>query len=94
MIKILIKFWPVLVPFLVYGVWYLRQRRGRELLIVQLSEREARLWRWTLYAALLVLVMCAGWLAMTIHATESGIYHPATLQNGVIVPGYTESKKP
>lgn len=86
MLKALLKFWPALVPILLFGVWFLflrRKSQGNE----KLAAWESNLWLWTLLASLLILILTVGFMLYENGQSNKGTYVPAQFKEGKLIPG-------
>lgn len=82
MIRLLISFWPVLLPLLAYGVWMWRTTRN--------TGARPRLhegpWMWTLIAMIAIGIVL--FLVLGLSSTPSDDHYvPPHLENGTLVPG-------
>jgi len=82
----LFRFWPVLIPLLVYAWWFRRARRkasidGKPTLLFRDTP-----WYWALLSSLVLAIIC--FMVMSLERTEQkGNYIPPHLENGMVVPG-------
>lgn len=82
----LFRFWPVLIPLLVYIIWL--QVVGRK------AVKEGRAkplfregpWYWVVIATLAMAMLCFVVLGISIDGSK-GVYVPPHMENGVMVPG-------
>ncbi len=94
MIKLLIRFWPLLLPLLLFGLWwlYMRRKHGKEALEEgPLAERKRKLFMVALVTTLLGAVVLAFGFWFYTDANAPTRYAPATYQDGVLVPGHVIS---
>jgi hypothetical protein len=82
----LLKFWPVLIPFLLYFGWLAFARARAKKLGLPLTRFTDGPWVMTLIASLIVAVLCFIVWGLSFEAT-SGDYIPPHVENGNIVPG-------
>ena len=87
----LFRFWPVLIPFLVYVLWFRlvarkARKEGRDLP----HFRDGPLY-WLVFASLGMALVCFLWLGASIE-NHTGDYVPPHMDNGVMVPGTVESR--
>ena len=88
----LFRFWPVLIPLLVYMLWlktvrYKAVKAGRPKPLF----REGP-WYWLVIATFGVAFSCFIFLGASIDNVK-GIYVPPHMDNGVMVPGSIEGAK-
>lgn len=89
MIKLLTKFWPILLPLIIYGVWLFVQRKRRkgdepdEALLKQ----EARLWQGALILSIIIAFIYVLLIFMTTESNTDGAYVPAEYKDGKLIPG-------
>lgn len=85
MLRFLIRFWPILLPLVLYLIWMMRQRaRARRNGQPVPALRDGPV-GWTLAATFMALVLCFIW-TMLMADPLAGTYIPAHMENGVIVP--------
>lgn len=90
MIKLLIKFWPILIPLGLFALWYMtagKKRRAVESREVT-SALEAKLWNWTLLISLMVGVGCLLWVGLSSESNTDATYVPPKYENGQVIPGH------
>lgn len=88
----LFRFWPVLIPLLIYVVW--REIVGRKAVKAGQAKplfREGP-WYWLVIAMLGMAVACFLSLGASIDPTQ-GKYIPSHMENGVMVPGKVEESR-
>ncbi len=82
----LFRFWPVLIPLLVYLLWY--WNTGRK--AVKAGKEKPKFrdgpWFWIVLSSLAIGFGCFIFLGATIEGTK-GNYEPPHMENGVLVPG-------
>jgi hypothetical protein len=82
----LFRFWPVLIPLLVYVLWLeIVGRKAVKAGQPRLLFREGP-WYWLVLATLGTALLCFLWLGATIE-NKKGTYVPPHMENGVMVPG-------
>lgn len=91
MLKLLItRFWPVLVPILLYvaWLWYVRRKAAKA------GETQPTFfdgpWLWAVMASLLLCIGGFIMLGLTQEGLSEGHYVPAKLVGGKIMPGHAE----
>lgn len=89
MIKLLIRFWPVLVPLLLYLVWFLFFRKKREAEEVT-PQWEAWFWIGTLVVSLLIAIVMLVIMGVSTPSDTEGTYVPAKYEDGKIIPAHRE----
>lgn len=86
MIRILIRFWPVLIPVLLCLLWILHKRRKA----VRAGEVMPRFsegpWYWVAIASIVIAVVCFMVLGLS-NTPVTGTYEPAHVEGGKIIPG-------
>lgn len=89
MLKMLLRFWPVLLPLLIYALWLWRvrsQARAR-------GEDVPPISRGTLGSVIMLtlglLILCFFWLGAA-NEPVKGTYIPAHMENGTLVPARIE----
>lgn len=89
MLKLLItRFWPVLLPLALYLAWlaYARRKAGKK------GEDKPGFfegpWLWPTMASLVLFICAFLWLGLTQEPVD-GLYVPAHMQDGKLVPAQT-----
>ncbi|MDX1974659.1 MAG: DUF6111 family protein [Rickettsiales bacterium] len=83
----LFRFWPVVLPLVIYVLWYgLTKRRALRKGETPPQFREGP-WFWMIIACLSIAVLCFLYMSFTIEA-QKGTYVPAHEEQGVLVPGH------
>lgn len=91
MIKLLTKFWPTLIPLLLFAAaWVHLRKKQQQSLRAPLSALETRLWYGALIASLLITAGTMVYFALNIEPTGSGIYTPAHMENGHLIAPSTK----
>ncbi len=86
---ILFRFWPALLPLLVYYVWHrLAVRRAKNENKPLPHFRDGPIY-WTVLASLAIAVLCFVVMGLDIDV-QKGEYTPPMLQDGKIVPGHVQ----
>lgn len=86
---ILFRFWPALLPLLIYTIWHRHAvRRAKKAGIAAPHFRSGKLY-WTVIVSLVVAMLCFVVMGADIEA-QKGRYVPPSMENGVIVPGHIE----
>ena len=83
MIKIFIKFWPVLLPAMI-AVVYIFYIRIRQEGPMGYSARE-KLWFLVALASLIIAIGCAIFFGLTNSPSTSGTYVPAHVEDGKLI---------
>lgn len=87
MIKtIIIKFWPVFIPIILYFVWFLFFRNKKEA-SDKVSKLESKLWSLALITSLIIAIVTIIVLALSMESNKDSIYTPPKLDNGKVIPG-------
>ena len=86
MIKLLIKFWPALIPIGLFVLWRIFTRKKRK------AEEEWPHWdekllMWTLVATLLVAIITISVYVLSQESNIDSKYVPPHYEDGEIVPG-------
>jgi hypothetical protein len=86
---VILRFWPVLIPLIVYWLW-IRNVRRKALAAGKSAPlfREGP-WYWAVLASLLTAALCFVLLGLS-EKPVKGDYVPPHLENGKIIPGHTE----
>lgn len=82
----LLRFWPVLLPFLVYIFWMMRVRRHARKAGEAVPDFREGPWFWAVVATLLVALLLFLILGLS-HSANQGEYTPPHMENGHIIPG-------
>lgn len=85
----LFRFWPVLVPLLVYVVWMIRVRGKARKAGAPVPHFGQGPWFWAVVASLGVAVVIFFILGLS-HPSQKGTYVPPRTQDGRIIPGHVE----
>lgn len=86
---ILLRFWPVFLPLLIYIAWHrLRVRTAVKRGLPVPRFRDGPLY-WTVLSSLGIAILCFLWMGAHIES-EKGDYVPPAMKDGVIVPGHVE----
>jgi len=89
MLTLLIRFWPVLLPLILYGLWQFSRRRKAH----KAGEEKPRWrdgpWFWAVLATLGLAIGCLMFWGFQ-NEEIKGTYIPPQLINGKIVPGHVE----
>ena len=89
----LLRFWPALIPLLVYLIWHQAQRHKAKKAGEPLPHfREGPLY-WMVLATLLVAGGCFVLYAL-MQPEVKGEYIPPHMENGVLVPGTVKQQEP
>lgn len=92
MLKALLKFWPALLPILLFGVWYVflrKKYKGSE----RLARWESNLWLWTLLLSLIILIISIGFMLYENGQSNKGTYVPARFKDGKLIPSQVIPEK-
>ncbi|MDX2074266.1 MAG: DUF6111 family protein [Alphaproteobacteria bacterium] len=82
----LLRFWPVLIPLLVYAVWMVAVRTKARKAGAPVPHFREGPWFWALVASLGVGVVLLLSFGLS-HESVKGEYIPPHMENGRIVPG-------
>ena len=87
MIRLLIvEFWPVVLPSIVYLIIILYRRNKAGKLDEDIPRFTQGPWFWTVIATFAVAIVCFVLLGMS-HEPFEGVYDPAHMQDGKLVTG-------
>jgi hypothetical protein len=92
MLKVLIKFWPVLVPFIIFVYWFFKHKKKHAGSNLNKKVRDERVKAFTIatissfFIALIMIVVGM----FTLEKNKGEKYIPAKLQDGVIIPPHKE----
>ena len=90
MLKILYKFWPILVPFVLYFLWRKVFRKIRIKKGKPMPKWEGKFFMWTIISTFLIAILML--ISVVVFSdSQKGEYHPPEYIDGKIVPGYIES---
>jgi hypothetical protein len=85
----LFRFWPVLIPLVIYLLWHWRAvARAKKQGTTPPSFRDGP-WYWVILSMLGIALVCFLFLGLT-HDAEKGQYVPPRLEDGRVVPGHIE----
>jgi amino acid transporter len=92
MIRALAEFAPVLLPILIYTLLVLAARYGLVPGIVRLTRADQGFsssapWGWLIAATVATLLVCVFALATSHGEKPGGVYAPAHMEGGKLVPG-------
>jgi len=82
----ILRFWPVLIPLLVYVIWMISVRNRAKKIGATLPRFRDGPWFWAVVASLLVAVVMFLWIGLN-HPENRGDYVPPHMENGKLVPG-------
>ena len=86
---LLFRFWPVLIPLIVYWLWY----RTHVAKAIKDGKPAPRFrdgpWYWLVLSTLLAAVGCFIWWGASTEQVQ-GRYIPAHMENGTLIPGHVE----
>lgn len=82
----LLRFWPVLIPLIVYWVWMWRARHTARKIGEPMPAFRDGPWFWALIASLSIAVVIFIFIGSG-HDENRGTYVPPHMENGKIVPG-------
>jgi hypothetical protein len=85
----LFRFWPVLIPLLVYCLWHWRcVARAKKQGVAPPRFRDGP-WYWAVMASLALGLFSFLFIGLS-HAPEKGQYVPPQMKDGNIIPGHVE----
>lgn len=82
----ILRFWPVLIPLVVYVLWIMRVRRRAAANGEPVPRFRDGPWYWAVLASLGVALLCFLWIGASQEAGR-GSYVPPHMENGVLMPG-------
>ncbi len=82
----LFRFWPALLPLLLYVLWYLVVRHKAVMAQKDIPHFRSGPVYWMIIATLLIAAACFVTLALT-QSQVRGVYIPPHMEHGVLVPG-------
>lgn len=85
----LFRFWPVLIPLIVYAVWMIRVRGKARKAGEPVPQFREGPWFWAVVASLSVGIVIFFILGLS-HEPAKGTYVPPRTENGKIIPGHLE----
>lgn len=85
----LFRFWPVLIPLMIYWVWHGAKRRKARKVGAPLPHFRDGPWYWVVLASLMIGVILFVVLGLS-HAANDGQYVPPKLEDGKVIPGHVE----
>lgn len=81
-----LRFWPVLIPLLVYAIWMRNMRARARKTGEPIPDFRDGPWFWALIASLSIAVIIFLFLGLG-HEENRGTYVPPHMENGKIIPG-------
>ena len=85
----LFRFWPVLVPLLVYWLWHARAKSRARKTGAPIPHFRDGPWYWAVLASLVTAIFCFLYLGATTHEGK-GTYVPPHVEGEQLVPGRVE----
>jgi hypothetical protein len=85
----ILRFWPALIPLIVYVTWLYVVRRKAEKAGTPKPQFRDGPWYSTVIASLLIAAACLVYWGIT-QDSEKGAYTPPQLKDGELVPGKIE----
>jgi len=82
----ILRFWPVLIPLLVYVLWMINVRSRARKAGEPLPHFRDGPWFWAVVASLCLGIAIFLFLGLS-HESNKGEYLPPHMENGKIVPG-------
>lgn len=88
----LFRFWPVLIPLIIYWLWY-RRVAGRAVKAGQPPPRfREGPWYWAVLASLLTAIGCFILMGTSGEGT-TGEYVPPHMENGTLIQGHEKQER-
>ena len=88
---LLFRFWPVLIPLLVYWLWRKAVVRKATKAGVAVPPFHDAHWYWLVLSSLAIGVLCFVFWGATTESVK-GTYIPPHMENGAMVSGHVEPK--
>lgn len=88
---ILFRFWPVLIPLVVYMLWHRMVCRRAEKAGKERPDFRDGPWYWAVLSSLLIALLCFLILGMS-QGEDRGTYVPPHMDHGKLVPAEVEHK--
>jgi len=85
MIQLLIRFWPITLPLLLYLLWMWGKRRRARRAGMELPLWTDGPWVWAVAAALLMAIGGFLLLGLSAEPNRDAVYHPTTYKNGTLI---------
>ena len=82
----LLRFWPVLIPLIIYLIWMLRVRRKARKAGEPIPHFREGPWFWAVVASMALGILIFLFFGLS-HESVKGEYTPPHMENGKIVPG-------
>ena len=86
----LFRFWPVLIPLIVYWLWLYKIGRKATINGQPILRFRDGPWYWMVIASLAIGIGCFIIWGSSIEGSK-GTYVPPHIENGVMVPGHVEA---
>ena len=86
MFKFFLTFWPILLPILLYCLWFLSFRKKKDNETHELSEKEAKLWILALYSSLAIAILAVIFMALVVESDTESRYVPSQYKDGEFIP--------
>ncbi len=85
----LFRFWPVVIPLVVYWLWLETARRKARKTGAPVPLFRDGPWYWIIFSTLSIAVLCFLFLASGLHENK-GNYVPPHMEGGKLLPGHVE----
>lgn len=95
MSAIITKFWPALIPLLIFGMWYLfiYKPRANKKKGDKLPPHIQRLQTLTLLSSLVIAIVMILVLMVSVDENREEDFVPSRIEDGKLVPGHFEPHK-
>ena len=85
----LMRFWPVLIPLIVYWLWWKNAHAKAKKDGTPAPLFREGPWYWAVLSSLVIAGLCFVVLGLS-HGGEKGAYVPPHVEDGRVIPGHTE----
>jgi hypothetical protein len=87
MLTALIRFWPILVPLIIFIVWYINARHNLDIKVIdQFRERRAKYLMYALISSAVIAIICSAVYVLSRQDNTHQEYVPARVENGQLIP--------
>lgn len=87
MTRIIVEFWPIFIPLLIFAAWYLFFRRRNTDNQKRLSPEEGKLLILALLTSVVIIIMTLIYMAFTTESNKGVKYEPPHMEDGKLIPG-------
>lgn len=87
MLTAFIRFWPILVPLIIFIVWYINARHNLDIKVIdQFRERRSKYLMYALISSAVIAIICSGVYVLSRKDNTQQEYFPARVENGQLIP--------